>query len=56
MAATSIRMPSAAALSRMIIDVDAIEEYAKHAKELARLPPNFSIINRELDKNGCYRY
>jgi len=55
MVATSIRMPSTAALSRMIIDVDAIAEYAKHAKELARLPM-FSTINRELDKNGCYKY
>jgi len=52
MDATSIRLPNGA---NMIIDMEAIAEYAKHAKELARLP-SFTTINRELDKNGCYRY
>jgi len=50
---TSIKLPRF--LANIVIDVDAIEEYAKHAKELARLPMYFNI-NRELDKNGCYKY
>jgi len=52
MDATSIRLPKG--LINMVIDIKGIERYAKHARALARLT-NFSIINRELDKNGCYR-
>jgi len=53
MDATNIRMPTS--LANMEINLEFIEEYAKRAKELAKLPM-FSAINRELDKNGCYRY
>jgi len=53
MDATSIKLPIT--LPNMVIDIKMIEKYAKHARALARLP-YFSAINRELDKNGCYKY
>jgi len=52
---TSIKLPNS--LANITIDLEAIAKYAKHAKKLARLPRyGPSIIKRDLDKNGCYRY